>query len=191
MNYYEALGIDRDADKAAIKRAYFTMVKRHSPDRDPEGFKEIRISYETLIDDKKREEYDSYFKVESGIQNEILYTRELMRDNNYKKAIDYLMEQLTVHPGSVDLQHLLAEVYLRTGKTGKAESVCKELLASGEENAESWLLRGRIAEARGHMNKAAEHYSMATRKDPTNGKAWMAYIDYLEYEQPEYFFHCY
>jgi curved DNA-binding protein CbpA len=48
LNYYELLKIERGADASEIKRAYFSAVKLHSPDSDPDGFKAIRLAYETL-----------------------------------------------------------------------------------------------------------------------------------------------
>ena len=107
MNYYELLNIGRDADANTVKRAYFSMVKIHSPDRDPEGFKAIRLAYETLFDQKKRSEYDSYFVSieESGnegsdrpaarlsgseLQNKLLDARVMIREYKFKQAIEFL-----------------------------------------------------------------------------------------------------
>src|SRR5947208_14800480 len=47
-NPYKVLGISREASEAEIKRAYFTLVREHPPERDPEGFKRIRAAYEQL-----------------------------------------------------------------------------------------------------------------------------------------------
>jgi len=184
MNYYELLEIPQDADKATVKRAYFGKVKLHSPDKDPEGFKGIRLAYETLMDAKKRGEYDSYFSVTSDVQNEVLYARELMRENNYKKASDYLLKLLITHPDSVDIKLLLAEVHLRTGKSGKAGTICKDLIESYPNNAEIWLLQARVAEERGHNRKASDYYERAVKLDPMNSKIWIAYLDYLDDEKP-------
>ena len=35
---YEILGIGEDADEKAIKRAYFKLIRKHSPEKDPEQF---------------------------------------------------------------------------------------------------------------------------------------------------------
>ena len=45
---YKTLGVERSADEAGIKQAYFALVREHSPERDPEGFKRIRAAYEKL-----------------------------------------------------------------------------------------------------------------------------------------------
>jgi len=65
-DYYEILGIDRDADEAAIKRVFRTLAMRYHPDRNPgdgeagELMKEINEAYAVLSDPEKRRLYDLY-----------------------------------------------------------------------------------------------------------------------------------
>ena len=47
-NPYETLGLAPTATEAEIKQTYFTLVREHPPERDPEGFKRIRAAYEKL-----------------------------------------------------------------------------------------------------------------------------------------------
>ncbi len=47
-NPYKTLGVERNATEAEIKQAYFGLIRQHSPERDPEGFKQIRAAYEKL-----------------------------------------------------------------------------------------------------------------------------------------------
>jgi molecular chaperone DnaJ len=63
-DYYEVLGIQRDADEAAIKKAYHKLAMKWHPDRNKspeaeEKFKEIATAYAILKDPKKRARYDS------------------------------------------------------------------------------------------------------------------------------------
>src|SRR5438270_11826914 len=53
-NPYQVLGVERSAGEAEIKRAYFSLVRDHPAERDPEGFKRIRAAYEQLKAGKER-----------------------------------------------------------------------------------------------------------------------------------------
>lgn len=62
-DYYEILGVARDANPDAIKKAYRKLAQKYHPDvsKDPQGedkFKEIAEAYETLRDPEKRAAYD-------------------------------------------------------------------------------------------------------------------------------------
>jgi curved DNA-binding protein len=62
-DYYSILGVERDADADAIKKAYRKLAHKYHPDvsKDPKGeekFKEIAEAYETLKDREKRAAYD-------------------------------------------------------------------------------------------------------------------------------------
>ena len=61
-DYYEILGVNRNASDSEIKKAYRTLSKKHHPDvgGDEEMFKSISEAYETLSDDQKRAKYDRY-----------------------------------------------------------------------------------------------------------------------------------
>lgn len=60
-NYYEILGVSKDASDIEIKKAYRTLSLTHHPDRggDTHRFQEINAAYETLSDQAKRAEYDA------------------------------------------------------------------------------------------------------------------------------------
>ncbi|WP_312632184.1 DnaJ domain-containing protein, partial [Mammaliicoccus sciuri] len=65
-DYYEVLGISKDAEAQEIKKAYRKLAMKYHPDRNPgdkeaeEKFKEINEAYEVLSDDTKRKTYDQF-----------------------------------------------------------------------------------------------------------------------------------
>jgi molecular chaperone DnaJ len=66
-DYYEVLGIDREASEQAIKSAYRKLAMQYHPDRNPdnkkeaeEKFKEITEAYSVLADSEKRAAYDQF-----------------------------------------------------------------------------------------------------------------------------------
>ncbi len=66
QDYYELLGVARDASDAEIKKAYRKLAMKHHPDRNPddksaeEKFKEIQKAYAILSDKEKRGAYDQF-----------------------------------------------------------------------------------------------------------------------------------
>ena len=65
-DYYEALGVPRDASEQDLKSAFRRLAKDHHPDRNPgdaaaeHKFKEINEAYEALKDPQKRAAYDQF-----------------------------------------------------------------------------------------------------------------------------------
>jgi curved DNA-binding protein len=66
MDYYEILGVDRNADQTAIKKAYRKLALKYHPDKTKgdkeaeEKFKQISEAYAVLSNEQKRKQYDTY-----------------------------------------------------------------------------------------------------------------------------------
>ena len=65
-DYYEVLGVDKNADDAALKKAYRALAKKYHPDMNPgdkeaeKKFKEASEAYAVVSDPEKRRQYDQF-----------------------------------------------------------------------------------------------------------------------------------
>ena len=65
-DYYEVLGVGKNADSKDIKKAYRKLALKYHPDKNPDDsvaedkFKEAAEAYEILSDDTKKQQYDRF-----------------------------------------------------------------------------------------------------------------------------------
>ncbi len=99
MNYYELLGIAKNASEEEIKKAFREKAKKYHPDVNPEGseiFKEITKAYETLIDPQKRKLYDQSLKPKSLKQKIESKIDKLFKSVVINGSNIYIEEKLTL-----------------------------------------------------------------------------------------------
>ncbi len=67
-NYYDVIGVSKDATPEEIKKKFRELAKKTHPDKTKEGSEkemaELNKAYEVLSDKERREKYDKYFKVD-------------------------------------------------------------------------------------------------------------------------------
>lgn len=71
-DYYKVLGVEKDAEQGAIKKAYRKLARANHPDSKPgdaaaeDRFKQVAEAYDVVGDDKKRKEYDEIRSYSGG-----------------------------------------------------------------------------------------------------------------------------
>lgn len=62
-DYYKILGVEKNASKEEVKKAFYKLAQKYHPDKkggDEKKFKEVNEAYQVLSDDKKRANYDQF-----------------------------------------------------------------------------------------------------------------------------------
>src|SRR4051812_11090761 len=74
QDYYQTLGVAREASEEDIRKAYRKLARKHHPDLNPgdkaaeDRFKKVQEAYDILSDTKKKQMYDQYgFYSENGM----------------------------------------------------------------------------------------------------------------------------
>lgn len=183
QNHYQVLGIDRTADARAVKKAYFALVRKFTPEKNPDEFQRIRAAYEVLSDPVQRERYDAAEKG-FGEYDETVATRlraieEATRTSDDAMVHDMLRALLRDHPNVTVARENLALSLLRTGDAAGAYAELEHLVEAAPENARYAFHRG-IALARLDRKGDAERsLERAILLDPAFVPARVALSDLL------------
>ncbi|NOY58523.1 MAG: DnaJ domain-containing protein [Calditrichaeota bacterium] len=87
-NPYEILGIRPDASPGEIKKAYFRLVKKYTPEKEPEKFKTIRLAYDQLKSHSGRAKTDFFVLKKPSDDFDLLpETAEAKLDVSFEDAI--------------------------------------------------------------------------------------------------------
>src|SRR5262245_18313813 len=132
---YKTLELAPDASADEIRRAYYQMVRKYPPEKDPERFQQIRQAYETLSDEKARREYDAL--QEHGDEITGLYSQavHLMEQGHWETAAARLKHVLLLSPGNQSALNSLGVCLLHAEKFQKANEVYRDLVREHPEVA--------------------------------------------------------
>ena len=171
-NYYEILGINEKATASEIKRAYFKMIRKYSPEKDEKNFKRVREAYEVLRDPVTKGEYDEMMVISPILRNNFLQAKEEMEHGSFSHAIERLKEILRYQ--EVDLvRAALADAYLLNGNTGNAIKIYEELV---NKHPAQNVYKSKLGSAyvmRGWHKKAIPIIKEALRHDEEDVGNWL------------------
>jgi curved DNA-binding protein CbpA len=105
-DYYQILGVRRDASGEDIRKAFRHLALRYHPDHNPgnpteaeEKFKEINEAYEVLGDEQKRQHYD-YVIGRSGYKQKTIVVEDIFEDTFINsRDLDWIREIMQTFAG--------------------------------------------------------------------------------------------
>ncbi len=189
VNYYSTLGVERTADARAIKKAYFALVRVHSPEADPEGFQRLRVAYETLSDPEQRDRYDHAERSFSELGDAIGARLRAIDEAAKEEPPEAILERLRVlaedHPSSRTVRERYAFALIAHGQHEAALTELRWLVA--QEPLGGWLFHEGVTLARmGRFADAEAPLARALELDPSATRARLALSEVLtELGRPE------
>lgn len=160
-NDYKVLGLEQGASQKEIKKAYFSLVRKYSPEENPEKFREIREAYERLKD--PAENQGPMFARPSEPLAEKFLDLYLEHQNakDVQSARDVCEEAWKRFPEEIQFLYYLAVAQRRAGNSGKSVKSCEELVKREPDNKWFWREMALSYEERSYTRKAFLAYEKA------------------------------
>ncbi|NJM70913.1 MAG: DnaJ domain-containing protein [Scytonema sp. RU_4_4] len=135
---YHILELSSGASADEIKQAYFQLVRKYSPEKDPERFQQIRIAYNTLCDPIARENYDVMQKYGDQVEDLIDQAEKKMQVEEWANAIPLLKQILILAPRIDVARDLLGLCYIHTENFDFAVKIYKALTKTNPDVSLYW-----------------------------------------------------
>lgn len=160
-NYYEILGLPRNASSAQIKRKYKELVRKYHPDvaKDKKMahqlFIQITEAYQVLSNTEQRKSYDASLNsfASSSAQSTRSTTTSSSQSGSYDEAAQLLKD---------------AQWSYIQRRFNDAARFCKESIRMNPGNAKAYGVLGDIYRAQNKVNGAVNAYSMALQYNPND-----------------------
>ncbi len=198
QNHYEVLGLDREASRDEIKRAYFHLAKEYHPDRHFQTgledlmpvleslFRRITEAYDTLLMERRRKEYDleltlkpfesrrggSRASAGGSASQSAAQGEEALRKEDFKTAVYYLEAAVKSAPDKGKYHALLAKALTQIpGRQRDAETHYKRAIELEPAAADYYVGLGLLYKKGGMMQRAQRQFEEALNWDSDNAPA--------------------
>lgn len=197
QNYYDMLGVPRDAPASAIQKAYFNLVKKWHPDRVPSELSEMRPyveaifghltrANETLTDDEQRGKYLAAVQDGGGtpaadrqlaqiVQAAMDFRKVevMMRRREWDEALKLTDEVLALNDEEPDYHATRGWVLFQKsgGADGSRFEVEREIdraLELNDKHDKAHYYKGMVLKKAGKRAEALEHFRKAAEANPKN-----------------------
>lgn len=176
-DFYERLGIERDASPKEIRVAYAQAVREYSPERHPEQFKRIREAYETLFDPESRSEYDATSN--PAVEQALERGQEALQEGDYETAVASFRRALVLEPSAHFIRNLLGVTHLHQDAHTEALEQFERLTDESPENHLYWAHRAAAEHGLEQSSAAEAHYRKAIALKPEETGAYQGLAQLL------------
>ena len=182
-NPYQVLGVERSADERAIKKAYFTLIRKFPPETHAEEFQRLRRAYELLSDPTARRRYDSldrdYGEYGEQIGAALRSVEESAKAGDDAEVQRKLREILEQRPDLAVARENLALSLARTGAFAEALDMIKALIADRPEEARYYLHKAYALHRLEKPEKAESALRKAHKIRPDDVRIHLELVDFL------------
>lgn len=138
--YYEILGLEPGASQVEIKKAYFKLIRQHSPESDPEQFQRIREAYEQLKNADGESQGPVFAPFQEPFAAKMMeQINDARRSGNSILYRDIAQEAWKLFPEEIQFLYHLIIAQRQCGNTGKAVKNAELLVDKDPKN--KWFQR--------------------------------------------------
>ena len=153
--YYEILGLKPGATQAEIKKAYFRLIRKYSPESDPKQFQKIREAYDQLKKAANMPMEPKFAQSSDPLAREFLdQIEECRRMGDYEKCREICEMARERFPEELCFLYLFIPILRKCNNTGKAIKNAELLVTIDSENKWAWRELAFSYEDRGYTRKA-------------------------------------
>lgn len=159
---YQILELEEGADPAAVKKAYFRLVRKYTPEKNPEEFQKLRQAYETLKDGVPDRESKNWVTWKTPMVGYLLEAA-----NGYEEAEDHenaariMQDAITIEPDNPLLYLLAARYMMYAEHPQKAAKYAEFVTRALPDNREGWMIYANGLHNRGWYKKALPAFRRA------------------------------
>lgn len=163
-DYYSLLEINNNATNDEIKKAYFSKVRQYPPETKPDDFRKIRQAYETLSDNKSREEYDNC-NFRDEFDRLMQEAGKYLRESNYHEAEVIARKAHRLMPSNVSAQTLIGFCMIGKSEYNQAVNYYKELVRKNPDCSDFLFGLGKAFYYSGFEKQALDAFRKADEKE--------------------------